>query len=124
MANAWSPPRADRTARIWNAHTGEPLSPPLKHEGIVCAARFSPDGGRVVTASFDKTARLWDGFSGEPLGKPMRHKADVRNARFSPEGQRVVTASEDGTARIWDADHRRPCIRADDPPRVCVVRGV
>ena len=103
MASAWSPPVPIRTARIWNAHTGEPLSPPLKHEGIVCAAHFGADGGRVVTVSFDKTARLWDSFSGEPLGKPMWHKAIVRNARFSPQGQRVVTASEDGTARIWDA---------------------
>ena len=31
--------------------------------GSVVSAAFSPDGGRVVTASVDKTARLWPHFS-------------------------------------------------------------
>jgi WD40 repeat protein len=30
------------------------------HNGIVISVAFSPDGTRVVTASFDKTARIWD----------------------------------------------------------------
>ena len=31
------------------------------------AARFSPDGRFVVTASHDGTARVWDAFTGEQL---------------------------------------------------------
>jgi WD40 repeat protein len=30
------------------------------HTGTITCAAFSPDGGRVITASHDATARLWD----------------------------------------------------------------
>src|SRR5262249_51331943 len=50
----------DRTARLWDAATGQPLGPPLAHQGPVRAVAFSPDGKSVLTGSWDKTARLWD----------------------------------------------------------------
>jgi len=50
----------DRTARVWDAQTGQPLSESLLHGGPVMSARFSPDGRRIVTASFNKKARVWD----------------------------------------------------------------
>ena len=69
------------------------------------SAAFSPDGKRIVTASFDKTARLWDAESGKQIGEPlMGHTDAVRSAAFSPDGKRIVTASLDNTARLWDAE--------------------
>jgi eukaryotic-like serine/threonine-protein kinase len=41
----------DRTARVWDAATGQAVAPPLGHRGDVNHAAFSPDGRRVVTAS-------------------------------------------------------------------------
>ena len=35
------------------------------HTRQVRSARFSPDGKRVVTASFDNTARIWDADGGQ-----------------------------------------------------------
>jgi WD40 repeat protein len=80
----------------------------LKHELVYQSAAFSPDGTRVVTASFDGTARIWDVATGAPVGTPLRHEKWVMSAVFSPDGMRVLTASLDGTARIWDAASGTP----------------
>ena len=65
----------------------------MKHDGEVNSAQFSPDGQRVVTASWDKTARVWDAATGKAIGEPMQHDGVVISAQFSADGQRVVTAS-------------------------------
>ena len=67
------------------------------------SAAFSPDGARIVTASWDKTARIWDAATGKEIAVLRGHENDVTSAAFSPDGTRIVTASRDKTARIWDA---------------------
>jgi WD40 repeat protein len=39
----------DRTARIWNVHTGEQALPTIHHSGAVRHARFTEDGHSLVT---------------------------------------------------------------------------
>jgi hypothetical protein len=50
----------DKTARLWDARTGEELLVLKGHTDEVHAVCFSPDGTRLATASADNTARLWD----------------------------------------------------------------
>ena len=47
------------------------------HGGGIKSIRFSPEGKRVVTASFDDTAQVWDARTGEPVGKRLIHAATV-----------------------------------------------
>jgi WD40 repeat protein len=91
----------DRTARVWDAHTGAPLVVLKGHESWVYSAAFSSDGLRIVTASDDKTARLWDAATGEPIIVLRGHGDAVRSASFSPDDTSVATASADGTVRLW-----------------------
>ncbi|MGD0480411.1 MAG: hypothetical protein ABSA42_09590 [Terracidiphilus sp.] len=70
----------------------------------VYSAAFSPDGKRVVTASWDKTARIWDVESGRLLATLSGHTNLVVDAEFSPDGRRIVTASADGTAKVYIAN--------------------
>ncbi|MGO9037041.1 MAG: protein kinase domain-containing protein [Steroidobacteraceae bacterium] len=93
----------DKTARIWDAHTGIELAELSGHEDHVAFAAYSPDGTRIVTASDDKTARVWDARTGHELTVLSGHLDTVSSAAYSPDGARIVTASDDKTARIWDA---------------------
>ncbi len=85
-----------------------PIGSPMRHQGAIEVASFSPDSRRVLTASDDGTAQVWDAASGKPLAAPLRHDGDVLSASFSADGRRVVTGSADRTARIWDAASARP----------------
>lgn len=71
------------------------------HEGPVSVATFSPDGTKVVTASWDNTARLWDVESGKELAK-YPHNSKVNSAVFSPDGTRLVTSGLDTTVVLWE----------------------
>ncbi len=42
-----------------------PLIASFDHQDAVYASAFSPDGTRILTASWDKTAKLWDAASGK-----------------------------------------------------------
>src|SRR5262249_55008866 len=81
MSGAFSPDRQtiltggyDKTARLWDAASGRPLGPPMRHDGEVVDVAFSPDGQMILTGSNDHTARLWDAATGRPLGEPLAHQ--------------------------------------------------
>jgi WD40 repeat protein/serine/threonine protein kinase/tetratricopeptide (TPR) repeat protein len=100
-------------ARVWDAVTGEPVTPPLAHDFEVTQASFSPDGLRVVTATKRGVAQVWDAATGAKLGLPMEHLTghflQETMAWFSPDGRRIVTtAQHDNTARLWDAATGQP----------------
>ncbi|MGD9367258.1 MAG: TIR domain-containing protein [Desulfobacteraceae bacterium] len=72
------------------------------HGNRVSTAEFSPDGTRIVTASWDTTARVWDATTGSQMAVLKGHSKALPSATFSPDGTRIVTASWDATARVWD----------------------
>ena len=90
-------------ARIWDADIGKVLTEPIRHSEPIVSARLSPDGTRLVTASWDDTAQMWDTQAGLLLTEPLKHEGWVRSAHFSPNGKRIVTASDDFSARVWEA---------------------
>ena len=81
----------------------------LRDDSFVISAVFSPDGTRVVTASYDKSAKLWDAATGRQIAV-LRHDGPVNSAVFSPDGTRIITASVDNTARLWDATGKQIAI--------------
>src|SRR5262249_59416364 len=93
----------DYLARVWSAD-GKLLSTLTGHKGIVTSALFSPDGSRIVTASYDKTARVW-AANGELLTTLTGHEGRLASAVFSPNGRYILTYAFDGdsTVRLWSS---------------------
>ncbi len=106
----WDGSNKAAAALLWSefATDANPAREVLRHQNLVRSVDFSPDGTKVVTASFDKTARIWDAATGKPIGQPLQHGGFVLRAVFSPDGTKIVTASEDKTARIWNAATGKP----------------
>jgi hypothetical protein len=90
------------------------FKPSLGHSGVVMSAVFSPDGKKIVTASWDSTAKIWDAQTGKMIADLTGHQDRVNIAIFSPDGQKIVTASEDGTAKIWDAQTGKIIDRSEE----------
>jgi WD40 repeat protein len=98
----------DRTARIWDAATGQTTSILQQHAAPVYSATFSPDGRYVATVGGDAAVYYWDSQTNELRGqlkitsknpnpnRPIR----VVSVAFSPDGRRVLASIEEGTALL------------------------
>lgn len=99
----------DRTARIWNARTGEARFEPFVHRGRVDFATFSHHGRWLVTTcsgegKTESTIHLWDVESGRQIHEFTEHKAwYALHAGFHPHDDFVVSAGS-VTAYIWDPE--------------------
>jgi WD40 repeat protein len=97
----------DKTARLWEAHSGAAIGQPMRHGGPVVVAVFDPKGEILATGS-ENAVRLWDARTGYPIGKPMSHDGPVTALGFNPTSTLLISGSKDKTARLWNIRTSEP----------------
>ncbi len=113
---------SDRTAKIWDATSGEQLHTLRGRTSKVMGVAFSPDGKRVATTSADGTTTMWDAGSGEELFNLPGHGTEASAVAFSHDGTRLATAGQDGTVKVWDAGSGKDLVTlAGHTGMVCAV---
>jgi WD40 repeat protein len=72
------------------------------HEALVSKVIYSPDGQKILSASWDGTIKEWDVAGGVCLRTYQKHENVVTNAVYSPNGKKILSASADKTIKEWD----------------------
>jgi WD40 repeat protein len=93
---------ADRTAKIWDAATGEQVSAMAGHSADVQNAWFSPDGRELITSGSDGGTRLWTAGTGRLLATLVEDRELIASAAFSADNRFILTGDDTGIARMWD----------------------
>ncbi len=103
VSGAW-----DGTLKLWDADS-RTLKQPLVGQALpVTAARFSPDGSLIATATGDwqkwqvmGELRLWNAKTGEEIAALQGHTTEIKRLVFDPEGRRLATSAA-GSIFVWD----------------------
>jgi WD40 repeat protein len=104
LAVAGGQPSAKGDLRLYRVSDWKLLATLRGHDDVVFSIAFSPDGKRLVSASFDHTLRLWDVEKQASICSYAHHSDFVYAVAFTSSGTQIVSASKDRTVQLIDAD--------------------
>ena len=92
----------DTNAQVWDAETGEPVSPAFKHTDHVIFVAFREHGNQLVTVSADAVIRLWTLDDGTPSERLIHLARATSGQRIDSNGTAVVLMPREIEAE-WNA---------------------
>lgn len=113
-------------ARLWSTRTGQPLSAPMPHPGLVPLVIWRPQGDyfftscRIENSSQEpQSGRIWNQADGKSVVLPDRVATRFTTARFSPDGQFLATGADTGAIRLWHVKTGDPVTKAFGHQQAC-----
>ncbi|RMH75514.1 MAG: hypothetical protein D6680_11465, partial [Cyanobacteria bacterium J007] len=94
----------DKTVKIWDLESGQPMRTLRGHLGSAIAVAISADGKTIASGSGDNTIKIWDLQSGELLTTLHGHNGWVNTVAFSPKGRTLASGAADKTIKLWNLD--------------------
>jgi WD40 repeat protein len=91
----------DNSARIWDGATGKELLVLRGHTKQVWPGSWSPDAGRIATASDDGTVRVWDSTTGAELLTLSVPVGYGLWSWWSPDGRHLAVVGSETTLSVW-----------------------
>src|SRR5262249_29824565 len=88
--------------RVWDTGTRVPVAYNRAGRRKHTALAFTPDGGRLVTASGDTSVRLWDTASWGEVGGHDWGIGGIGCVGAAAEGMRLPAGGSPGRVVIWD----------------------
>jgi len=73
-----------------------------KHQDVVNALAFSPDGKTIASGGDDRTAIVWDVATAKVKRTLKDHDLTVTSLAFSPDGQLLASASGNSSVVLWN----------------------
>lgn len=92
----------DQIVHLWHVASGREFAEFDTQGSGIRTVGFSPDGGRVATAS-DGEIQIWDVESRRRLARLKTDGGFPTDVRFSPDGAFLESASVHGRAQIWNS---------------------
>ncbi|MCU0954954.1 MAG: serine/threonine protein kinase [Hyphomicrobium sp.] len=93
---------ADKTLKVWNLETLDPVRTYRGHRDYVTAVAMSAGGREIASASLDGKVRIWSSRSNRLTRSLSGHEGRATAVVFAPAGDVLASAGSDGKIRVWD----------------------
>ncbi len=97
-----------KTAKIFDARTGDELHKITKHTDWVTATEFSPDGKFLATADRAGGLIVWEAATAREYQVFEGHKSCITQISWRADSKVFATGAEEGNIRIWDPEKVKP----------------
>jgi WD40 repeat protein len=89
--------------KVWDFERGIAIANMTGHTDGVMEVKWSPDGGRLASASDDKTMRMWNTTDWSYMFTLRGHAGGVLAVDWSPDGAKLISGSRDYKMALWNA---------------------